>query len=261
MTEAQWHGLGDRLYEALRTRIPIDPLTTHFPSMTLDDAYRISLRMVDRRLQDGERIIGKKIGVTSLAVQRMLDVHQPDFGYLTDRMRYEDGEEVPLSRELIQPRAEGELAFLLRRELRGPGVSIAEVLEATECVIPCFEIVDSRIRDWKIRIQDTVADNASSGVFVLGRGAGDPQRIDFATCRMSVRKNGRPLSTGTGGEALSSPAYCVAWLANTLGALGVSLRAGEIVLSGSLVPLEPVQPGDSMDLEVENIGSATVRFG
>jgi 2-oxopent-4-enoate/cis-2-oxohex-4-enoate hydratase len=216
--------------------------------------------MVERRLQDGERIVGKKIGVTSQAVQRMLDVHQPDFGYLTDRMRYEDGAEVPIQSELIQPRAEGELAFLLRRDLCGPGVSITDVIDATECVIPCFEIVDSRIRDWKIRIQDTVADNASSGVFVIGLGAADPHRVDFQSCRMTVYKNGQVISTGTGGEALGSPAYCVAWLANTLGSFGVPLRAGEVVLSGSLVPLEPVRPGDQMNLQIEDIGSASVRF-
>lgn len=250
---------GDSLYQALRERRTVAPLTAREPSITIEDAYFISRRLLERRLGDGERLIGKKIGVTSLAVQSMLDVHQPDFGYLTDRMLCRDGE-APISRELIQPRAEGEIAFVLKRELRGPGVTPADVLSATECVYPCFEIVDSRIQDWKIRIQDTVADNASSGLFVLGAEAVDPRGIDFVGCEMVVEKNGRVISTGTGAAALGSPVFCVAWLANTLGGFGIPLKAGEVILSGSLVPLEPVAPGDRMQLRIGGIGEASVRF-
>src|SRR6185369_13614112 len=205
-------------------------------------------------------VIGKKIGVTSKAVQRMLDVHQPDFGWLTDRMRYPNGGEMPIGSLLIQPRAEGEIAFLLKRDLVGPGVTVADVLAATECVMPCFEIVDSRVRDWKIRIQDTVADNASSGLFVIGREQVDPKKVDLVTCGMVVEKNGEIISTGAGAAALGSPAICVAWLANTLGGFGISLQAGEVILSGSLVPLEPVKPGDRMSLKIGGIGSASVVF-
>jgi 2-oxopent-4-enoate/cis-2-oxohex-4-enoate hydratase len=260
MDEETRHRYGDELFQALRSRAPVPPLTSREPAITIEDAYHISLRMVERRVADGERIIGKKIGVTSKAVQRMLDVHQPDFGYLTDRMRCPDGGEAPISRELIQPRAEGEIAFLLKRDLVGPGIAVADVLAATECVMPCFEIVDSRIRDWKIRIQDTVADNASSGLFVLGDGAADPRTVDFYTCGMVVEKNGEVISTGAGAAALGSPVYCVAWLANTLGGFGIPLKAGEVVLSGSLVPLEPVVAGDSMKLAIGGIGTASVIF-
>jgi 2-oxopent-4-enoate/cis-2-oxohex-4-enoate hydratase len=251
---------GDELYAALRARTTVAPLTEREPGITIEDAYGISLRMLERRLEDGERVIGKKIGVTSKAVQRMLDVHQPDFGYLTDRMRCEDGQEMPIGRELIQPRAEGEIAFLLRRTLRGPGVTNDDVLDATEAIYPCFEIVDSRVRDWKIRIQDTVADNASSGLFVLGKDGLDPRGFDFVTCGMVVWKNGEIISTGAGGAALGSPLTCVAWLANTLGAFGIALEAGEIVLSGSLVPLEPVRPGDRMRLAIGGLGGVSVDF-
>ena len=251
---------GDELYEALRGRTTVAPLTGRIDGIAIDDAYYVSLRMVDRRVADGERIIGKKIGVTSKAVQSMLDVHQPDFGYLTDRMRYDDGAVMPISRELIQPRAEGEIAFVLARDLAGPGVTEADVIAATERVHPCFEIVDSRIHDWKIRIQDTVADNASSGLFVLGSDAADPHDVDFVGCAMTVEKNGAAISTGLGSAALGSPLYCVAWLANTLGRFGIPLRAGEIVLSGSLVPLEPIAPGDAMTVTIEGIGTASVRF-
>jgi 2-oxopent-4-enoate/cis-2-oxohex-4-enoate hydratase len=197
--------------------------------------------------------------VTSNAVQNMLDVHQPDFGYLTDKMKYASGSEMPISRELIQPRAEGEIAFVLKRDLVGPGVTPEDALAATEGVLPCFEIVDSRIRDWKIRIEDTIADNASSGLFVLGEMVG-PEKVDFVECKIVVEKNGQFLSEGKGSAALGSPLICVAWLANTLGAYGIPLKAGEIILSGSLVPLEPVCAGDEMKMTIEGIGAARVRF-
>jgi 2-oxopent-4-enoate/cis-2-oxohex-4-enoate hydratase len=252
--------LGDELYRALRSREPVEPLTAREPALTIEDAYLISRRLIDRRVSDGERIIGKKIGVTSKVVQRALDVHQPDFGWLTDRMRYESGAELPIGRELIQPRAEGEIAFLLQRDLVGPGVTPADVVAATEHVVACFEIVDSRIRDWKIRIQDTVADNASSGLFALGQEAADPRSVDFFTCGIVVEKNGEIISTGAGAAALGSPLTCVAWLANTMSRFGVPLHAGEIVLSGSLVPLEPVRPGDRMRCTIGGIGGCEVRF-
>jgi 2-oxopent-4-enoate/cis-2-oxohex-4-enoate hydratase len=251
---------GDELYACLRERCTVAPLTEREPSITIEDGYHISRRILARRLADGEKVIGKKIGVTSKAVQRMLDVHQPDFGWLTDRMRYPDGGDMPIGALMIQPRAEGEIAFLLKRDLVGPGVTVADVLAATECVMPCFEIVDSRIRDWRIRIQDTVADNASSGLFVIGKDRVDPRHVDLVTCGMVVEKNGEIISTGAGAAALGSPAICVAWLANTLGGFGIPLSAGEVILSGSLVPLEPVKPGDRMSLKIGGIGSASVVF-
>ena len=250
---------GDELYACLRERRTVAPLTEREPSITIEDGYHISRRLLERRLADGEKVIGKKIGVTSKAVQRMLDVHQPDFGWLTDRMRYENGGEMPIGSLLIQPRAEGEIAFLLKKDLVGPGITVADVLAATECVMPCFEIVDSRIRDWKIRIQDTVSDNASSGLFVIGKEQA-PANVDLITCGMVVEKNGEIISTGAGAAALGSPAICVAWLANTLGGFGIPLQAGEVILSGSLVPLEPVKPGDRMSLKIGGIGSASVVF-
>jgi 2-oxopent-4-enoate/cis-2-oxohex-4-enoate hydratase len=251
--------LGDELYAALRGRYTVAPLTGRFPGVGIDDAYAISRRMLARRLADGERVVGKKIGVTSKAVQSMLDVHQPDFGFLTDAMLFESGAAID-TRTLIQPRAEGEIAFVLGRDLAGPGITEDDVLSATRAVRPCFEIVDSRIRDWKIRIADTVADNASSGVFVLGPEQVDPRAVDLVGCRIRVEKNGAPLSEGVGAAALGSPVYCVAWLANTLSRFGIALEAGEVVLSGSLVPLEPVKVGDRMHLELEGIGRASVSF-
>lgn len=253
--------LGDELYDALRARRTLLPLTERWPEITIEDAYHVSLRMVRRRIEDdGERIIGKKIGVTSRPVQEMLGVFQPDFGYLTDKMLYPNGGPMPIGELLIQPRAEGEIAFKLRKDLNGPGVTNEDVIEATEYVMPCFEVVDSRIRDWKIRIEDTVADNASCGLFVLGDQRVEPRGLDFPNLRMRVYKNDRFLSEGLGSAALDSPLSCVSWLANTLSKFGITLNAGDVVLSGSLVPLEPVVPGDEMRLELEHVGAASVRF-
>jgi 2-oxopent-4-enoate/cis-2-oxohex-4-enoate hydratase len=260
MKDAQINQYGDELYDALRARTTVEPLTTRKPDLTIEDAYRISRRLLDRRLSSGEKVIGKKTGVTSKVVQTALGVHQPDFGYLTDVMLFPNGADVPIGKTLIQPRAEGEIAFFLEKDLTGPGVTNEDVIRATACVKPCFEIVDSRIRDWKIKIGDTIADNASSGVFLVGQDAADPRSVDFVTCGMVVWKNGEVLSTGAGAAALGSPVTCVAWLANTLGAWGIPLKAGEIILSGSLVPLEPIIPGDEMRVSIGGIGSAHVRF-
>ena len=260
MNENKIRSYGDTLYDCLRNRTTIDPITDQEADMTIEDAYHISLHLLQRRLHDGEKIIGKKIGVTSKAVQNMLNVHQPDFGFLTDQMVCENGGEIAISSTMIQAKAEGEIAFVLKHDLEGPGVTNADVLRATECVMPCFEIVDSRISDWKIKIQDTVADNASCGMFVLGDTRVSPDKVDLVTCGMVHEKNGEVIATGAGAAALGSPVNCVAWLANTLGQFGIKLEAGEVILSGSLVPLHAVVPGDAMNLSVGGIGKASVRF-
>ncbi|KAI3610231.1 2-hydroxyhexa-2,4-dienoate hydratase (plasmid) [Cupriavidus necator H850] len=251
--------LGDRLYDAMATHHTVAPLTSQFEDLSVDDAYRIQQRFVQRRLDAGETVIGKKIGVTSKAVMDMLGVYQPDFGYLLSGMVYGEGECIPLD-TLIQPKAEGEIAFILRRDLIGPGVTNAMVLAATECVMPCFEIVDSRIRDWKIKIGDTVADNASCGVFVLGDKAVSARNVDLTTCGMVFEKNGEVIGTGAGAAALGSPVNAVAWLANTLGRLGIPLKAGEVILSGALAAMAPVAAGDSFRVSIGGIGACSVRF-
>jgi 2-oxopent-4-enoate/cis-2-oxohex-4-enoate hydratase len=251
--------LGDELYRALTNRSVVDPLTARHPELTIEHAYRIQQRMIERRVEAGERIIGKKIGVTSRAVMNMLGVYQPDFGYMLDGMIYNEGESVPIE-TLIQPKAEGEIAFILKKDLMGPGVTNAEVLAATECVMPCFEIVDSRIRDWNIKIGDTVADNASCGVFVLGDQAVDPRKIDLSLCGMVLERNGEIIATGAGAAALGSPVNAVAWLANTMGALGIPLKAGEVILSGALAAMFPAKAGDSFRVSIGGLGSCSVRF-
>ena len=251
--------LGDELYRALVNREVLAPLTERHPEISIADAYRIQQRMNARRLEAGERVVGKKIGVTSRAVMNMLGVYQPDFGLLTDGMLYNEGEAIPAN-TLIQPKAEGEIAFVLKKDLKGPGVTAADVLAATEGVMTCFEIVDSRIRDWKIKIQDTVADNASCGVFVLGDSLVDPRRVDLNTCGMILEKNGEIVATGSGAAALGAPANAVAWLANMLGSLDMALKAGEVILSGSLAIMVPVQAGDNLRVTIGGIGGCSVRF-
>lgn len=259
MKNEQIQSLGDELYDAFLQRQPVDPLTARFLDLQIADAYAIQNRFNDRRLAAGERVVGRKIGVTSKAVMGMLGVYQPDFGTLTDRMVFNSGDVIDAG-QLIQPKAEGEIAFLLKRDLSGPGVTAADVLAATEGVMACFEIVDSRIRDWKIRIQDTVADNASCGVFVLGDRLVDPREIDLSLCGMVLEKNGEVVATGAGAAALGSPLHSVAWLANTLGAYGIALRAGEILLSGALAAMVPAQAGDSLRVTIGGLGGCSVRF-
>lgn len=253
--------LGDELYTALREGKTLAPLTDREADITIEDAYYISLRFVNRRVDDdGEKIVGKKIGVTSKPVQEMLGVFQPDFGFLTDKMEYPNGAEVPVAGNLIAPRAEAEIAFRLKKDLVGPGVTEQDVLEATESIIPCFEIVDSRIDNWQIKIQDTVADNASCGVYVLGENEVDPNDFDLPNLKVTVKKNGEPLSEGLGSAVQGDPLTAVAWLANTLGEFGIPFKAGEVILSGSLVALEPVGPGDLMEMDLEGVGTASVKF-
>ncbi|NMG36830.1 2-oxopent-4-enoate hydratase [Azoarcus sp. TTM-91] len=259
MNEEKIQHYGDALYEAWRARRTIPPLVEQAPDITLDDAYRIQQRYVARRVQAGETIVGKKIGATSKPVQDFLGVFQPDFGQLTSGMVYQEGDTLPLD-TLIQPKAEAELAFVLKADLQGPGVTAMDVIRATDYVVPCFEIVDSRITDWKIRIQDTVADNASCGVYVLGKTKGDPRKLDITLAGMVLEKNGELYSTGVGAAVQGSPANAVAWLANTLGELGIPFKAGEVILSGSQSALVPVADGDELVCTVGGLGSCRVKF-
>ncbi|SPO67348.1 fumarylacetoacetate hydrolase family protein [Pseudomonas sp. JV241A] len=261
MSEHLHRQYGEELYQALCSGSTLVPLSERWAQISIEDAYHISLYSIERRVAAGDRIVGKKIGVTSAAVQRMLDVHQPDFGFITEQMAFADDAQISLSaNRLIQPRAEGEIAFKLKHDLVGPGVTEADVLAATEYVMPCFEIVDSRIQDWRIRIQDTVADNASCGVFVLGDSQVDPRQLDLPNLRMQVFKNGELISEGLGSAVQGNPLTAVAWLANTLGAFGIPFKAGEIILSGSLVPLEPARAGDQFSLTIDGLGCARVSF-
>ncbi|MGI9237655.1 MAG: fumarylacetoacetate hydrolase family protein [Woeseiaceae bacterium] len=260
MNEATIFELGDELYAALGDRTVVEPPTSRFPDITVGDAYRVSERILLRRIAAGESLIGRKVGLTNEVVQKFFRIDHPDFGNLTDAMRFPNGAEVPISELLIQPKVEGEIAFTLKRSLRGPGVTPADVLEATDHVAPCFEIVDSRVRDWQIRIADTVADNASSGLFVIGDQHADPRALDLSNCEMTLTADGAVVSEGSGAAALGSPLTCVAWLANALGTYDVELQRGDVILSGSLGPVVAATPDTDMKVCITGIGNASVRF-
>ena len=251
--------LGDALYAAWSERRTIQPLIETHPDIRVEDAYRIQERYIARRLAAGETIIGKKIGVTSKPVQDFLGVFEPDFGQLTSGMlcTQESGIDVSV---LIQPKAEAELAFVLKHDLVGPGITATDVIAATDYVVPCFEVVDSRINDWKIKIQDTVADNASCGVFILGDTKVDPRSVDLSLAGMAVYRNGEFDSASVGAAVQGSPVNAVAWLANTLGRLGLPFRAGEVILSGSQSSLIPVVAGDELRCTIGGVGSCVARF-
>jgi len=244
MKRTQYQEIARELFAALMSGHAVAPLSERFSNMSIDDAYQVSLAFLEmRQVENGEHVIGKKIGVTSKPVQDMLGVFQPDFGFLTDAMLAVDGK-VNMDAH-IAPRAEAEIAFKLKKGLKGPGVTAQDVIEATEYVQPCFEIVDSRVKDWKIKITDTVADNASCGVFVLGEKKGekkvDPKGLDLAALEVVVEKNGQEISRGKGSAVQGAPENAVAWLANTLGEYDIPFKAGEIILSGSLVPYKNCQ--------------------
>jgi 2-keto-4-pentenoate hydratase len=250
--------MSEHLASAEINRKGVSPLTELVPDLTEEQAYQIQLKTIDRKVKEGQHIVGKKIGLTSLAMQNMLGVNQPDYGHLLDGMWVENGGVISFDR-VLQPKVEGEIAFVLRRDLAGPGVTTLDVLRATECVIPALEIVDSRIMDWKIKLSDTVADNASSGLFVLGRPH-KVDEIDLTLEGMVFYKNGEIVNTGTGAAALGNPATCVAWLANKLSSFGIVLKAGEIILSGAVTAAANAQPGDHFSARFTHLGEVGVRF-
>ena len=240
-------------------RTPVAPVAARFGDLSLADAYAVQLANVALRLGAGDRVVGRKIGLTSLAMQTQLGVDQPDYGHLLASMGVANSGAVTTA-ELIAPRIELEIAFLLGRTLEGPGVTVADALAATEAVFPSLEIIDSRIADWKIGLVDTVADNASSGRFVLPSRLTPARDLDLRLVGGIMDINGVLTSWSCGAAALGDPAACLAWLANALAAYGGRLEAGDIVLSGALDKSMPVKPGDVVRAEFDRLGSASVRF-
>lgn len=249
----------EKLWDAQTSGIAIDRLTDAASDLTLEQAYGIQGLNRTRREGDGAKVIGYKIGITSDAVMAWLEVDQPDFGVLFDDMVTPDGGTI-VTDSLLQPRIEAELAFVLGADLKGPGITAADVVRATSSVMPCLEIVDSRVKDWKIKIEDTVADNASSARLVLGGATAALSDIDLELFGMALKKNGRVVSSGAGAACLGNPINAVVWLANTLGRLGTPLLAGQVVLSGALGPVVEVNTGDFFEASLSKIGRARVRF-
>ncbi|ALS23601.1 2-hydroxyhexa-2,4-dienoate hydratase [Paenibacillus naphthalenovorans] len=249
----------NHLAQAEQTGAGVEPLTLLEPNITIEQAYHVQLKTIERKVEAGANVVGKKIGLTSLAMQKLLGVDQPDYGHLLDTMAVENQGMIPFAR-VLQPKVEAEIAFKLKRDLIGPRVTVTDVLLATEYVMPALEIVDSRIRDWKIRLQDTIADNASSGLYVLGGKQVKVHEADLAQIGMVLYKNGEMVNTGVGAAALGHPARCVAWLANKLFEFGIVLKAGEVILSGALSAAVHAEPGDAFNARLAHLGEVGVRF-
>ena len=244
------------LLEAYRTGEPVAPLVSTFPGLTIDDAYRIQLAQVAVWMAQGRRVLGRKVGLTSPAMQAQMKVSQPDFGHLMDDMFFAEHDPVPAAR-FLQPRAEPEVAFVLSRDLAGPGVTVAAAAAAVDFVLPALEIIDSRIADWQIGIVDTISDNASSGGVVLGSTARRIGEVDLRLGGCVLHRNGEIAGTGAGGAVLGSPLNSLAWLANTLGERGESLHAGQVILPGSITASIPFEPGDVITATMAGLGSVT----
>jgi 2-keto-4-pentenoate hydratase len=252
-------GAARLLLEAYATGKPIAPLTSTYEAMTLEDAYAVQLLQIDELTGSGRTVKGHKVGLTSAAMQRLVGVDEPDYGHLLDDFFYLEHAPIPLSR-FIQPRIEPEVAFVLGRPLRGPGVTVHEAIAAIDFVLPALEIVDSRIEGWKIRLFDTIADNASSGAVVLGSRPTVLHEVDLRTAGGVMTRNGLVVGTGAGGAVLGSPLTSLVWLANTVGERGVTLEAGHVILPGSVCAMTPVAAGDTVTATFAGLGTVTARF-
>jgi len=259
MDQNRMKALAEMLLAAEQSQKPIPPLTESDPGISVEEAYRIQLLVMEMKKSRGQVVVGKKIGLTSLAMQNMLGVKEPDYGHILDGMVVMEAEKI-LTTDLIKPRIEGELAFVLKEDLQGPGVTLTEVIRCSEGVIPSLEIIDSRIVDWKIKLPDTVADNASSARIVLGGTITPLHSLDLRTVGMVLEKNGEAVATAAGAAVLGHPAQAVAWLANKLAAYDITLRKGEVILSGSLTAAMPVGAGDFVRADFGPLGDVKIKF-
>jgi 2-keto-4-pentenoate hydratase len=253
--------LAAKLEHAWTTRTPIEPLSeTH--NLEVEQAYQVQRAWHELRLEAGDRLVGRKIGLTSQPVQEQFGVNTPDYGLLWKSRQFEftNGTlELPANL-FIQPRLEGELAFLIGRKLEGPNITVKDVLAATDAIAPAVEIVDSRIADYRIKIADTVADNASFGGFAVGGWRKDWLETDLRSIGMRVHQNGQPSVEGTGAASLGHPAHAVAWLVNKLAEYSTALEPGDIVMSGALARMLPAKTDDQFLLEFSGETALRVQF-
>lgn len=251
--------IAETLLEAEKSKNPISPLTDQFENLNVTDAYNIQLEVLKRKLEQGRTVIGKKVGLTSVAMQKMLGVDEPDYGHLLDDMNVPNGGTVKMS-NFLSPKIEAEIGFVLGEDLNGPNVTFLDVLMATKYVVPTLEIIDSRIADWKIKLVDTVADNGSSAMVVVGEQRTEIDGIDLRSVGMTFYKNNEMVATGSGAAALGHPAHAIAWLANKLHEFGISLKAGELILPGALSAAISVQEGDTISVQFGPVGAVSVTF-
>ena len=258
MNDQYLQDLADNLFHAERNRIPIQPFTEQNDSLTLSDAYAIQMKNVNRAVALGYPVSGKKIGLTSHGIQRQFGVNEPDYGHLFAAMECRDG--IVDTAQLIQPKIEAELVFKLSADLAGGNVTVEDVKNATDYVVGAFEIVDSRVADWKIKLVDTVADNASSGRYILGEKRLNVNDVDLSAVSMGLYKNGDLVGEGTGASVQGNPCAAVAWLANRLWSYGVTLKKGEVILSGAFSAAPLAQKGDKFRVEFSTFGSVSATF-
>lgn len=234
-------------------------LTDADASLTVEDAYQIQLETVKIKLAQGKKVIGKKVGLTSTAMQKMLGVNEPDYGHLLNDMVVESGAAVSID-SLISPKIEAEIGFILEEDLEGPNLTYLDVLMATRFIVPTLEIIDSRVADWKIKLVDTVADNGSSAKVVIGEKMSKLNGIDLRTNSMVLFKNNEQMATGAGAAALGHPAHAIAWLGNKLHEFGMALKKDEIILPGALSGAISVSAGDMIEAKFGALGSVSVHF-
>ncbi|HET7407881.1 MAG TPA: 2-keto-4-pentenoate hydratase [Mycobacteriales bacterium] len=259
LSEAQRDEAAELLRVAEETARPIPPLTETFPGIDVVDAYEIQLRNIQRRLDAGARIHGHKVGLSSKAMQQMMGVDEPDYGHLLDDMVCHEDVPVHASRYLV-PRVEVEVGFVLGDDLPGEGCTVDDVVRATDYIVPAIELIDSRIAEWKIRLPDTIADNASSAGLVLGAERRKPDELDITAIDAVLYRNGEQVAAGRSDAVLGNPLTAVAWLAQKVASFGVRLRAGHVILPGSCTRAYDVTGGDQVRAEFTGLGSVSVSF-
>jgi 2-keto-4-pentenoate hydratase len=259
MTDRSVEAVAERIRSAYRTRTPVPPIRELLPEGAIDQAYAAQEVNTRRWLDEGRKLVGRKIGLTSLAVQRQLGVSQPDYGMLFSDMAVPDGWDVPSS-QLIQPKVEAEIAFVLGRDLDDERLTISDILRAVEFALPAIEIVDSRIAEWKIGILDTIADNASSGLYVLGASPKKLDGLELRLCGMVMEEGGDEVSVGAGAACLGDPMSATLWLAKTMARVGRPLKAGDTVMSGALGPMVTVKRGEVYEARISGLGSVRAAF-
>jgi len=258
-SEAVIRAAAERLRRAAETGVPTGPVRDDIPAGDVAAAYAIQKVNTDHALASGRRLVGRKIGLTSKVVQKQLGVDSPDFGMLFADMALADGDEVPAG-GVLQPKVEAEVALVLGRDLPHAEPTLADVIAATAYALPAIEIVGSRIDKWDIRLVDTVADNASAGLFVLGTTPVKLDGLDLRLAGMVMERRGDQISLGAGAACLGNPLNAALWLARTMVAVGAPLKAGDIVMTGALGPMAPVAPGDVVDVRIAGLGSVRAAF-
>ena len=249
----------EALLQAEKEKKPIAPFTSLIEEISIKDAYQIQIYQIEKKVEQGALVKGKKIGLTSKVMQDMFNVSTPDYGHILDNMIFDEGSPIHVER-FIQPKVEFEIAFVLKEDLIGPNITAKDVIAATEYVVPAIEIIDSRIEDWKFKFEDTVADNGSSAGAVIGQRQTKIGNVDLVTEKLSVYKNDQLIDEATGEAVMGNPVHAVAWLANTLSEYNISLQKGEIILAGALTKAIIFEPGDTFTAKFETLGEVSISF-